>query len=112
MNQEPFELTAQYCVCAWVSLSSINLKKTAALAYRCPVPLITLGDLFTSYSVPCLRRAASIEEEYEAAGMEVLLDNEDNDGWLATHGKPKGKLLWLKYTNNFVEPLTQTISYL
>lgn len=40
--------------------------------------------------VPCLRRAASVEEEYEAAGGEVLLDNEDNDGWLATHGKPKG----------------------
>lgn len=31
-----------------------------------------------------------MEEEYEAAGGEVLLDNEDNDGWLATHGKPKG----------------------
>ncbi|PHT44999.1 Autophagy-related protein 3 [Capsicum baccatum] len=41
-------------------------------------------------NVPCLRRAASIEEEYEAAGGEVLLDNDDNDGWLATHGKPKG----------------------
>ncbi|OVA03836.1 Autophagy-related protein 3 [Macleaya cordata] len=40
-------------------------------------------------NVPCLRRAASFEEEYEAAGGEVLLDNEDNDGWLATHGKPK-----------------------
>ncbi|KAK4431668.1 Autophagy-related protein 3 [Sesamum alatum] len=40
-------------------------------------------------NVPCLRRASSIEEEYEAAGGEVLLDNEDNDGWLATHGKPK-----------------------
>ncbi|KAL6129095.1 hypothetical protein ACLB2K_072448 [Fragaria x ananassa] len=40
-------------------------------------------------NVPCLRRAASVEEEYEAAGMEVLIDNEDNDGWLATHGKPK-----------------------
>lgn len=39
-------------------------------------------------NVPCLRRAASIEEEYEAAGGEVLLDDEDNDGWLATHGKP------------------------
>ncbi|KAK2975805.1 hypothetical protein RJ640_022822, partial [Escallonia rubra] len=38
---------------------------------------------------PCLRRAASVEEEYEAAGGEFLLDNEDNDGWLATHGKPK-----------------------
>ncbi|KAJ1388262.1 Autophagy-related protein 3, N-terminal, partial [Sesbania bispinosa] len=41
-------------------------------------------------NVPCLRRAASVEEEYEAAGGEVLLDDEDNDGWLATHGKPKG----------------------
>ncbi|KAE9620167.1 hypothetical protein Lalb_Chr01g0000281 [Lupinus albus] len=40
-------------------------------------------------NVPCLRRAASVEEEYEAAGGEVLLDDEDNDGWLATHGKPK-----------------------
>ncbi|KAB2595216.1 autophagy-related protein 3-like [Pyrus ussuriensis x Pyrus communis] len=40
-------------------------------------------------NVPCLRRAAYLEEEYEAAGTEVLLDNEDNDGWLATHGKPK-----------------------
>ncbi|KAH1219692.1 Autophagy-related protein 3 [Glycine max] len=43
-------------------------------------------------NVPCLRRAASVEEEYEAAGGEVLLDDEDNDGWLATHGKPKGIL--------------------
>jgi len=34
-----------------------------------------------------------VEEEYEAAGGEVLLDNEDNDGWLATHGRPKGWLL-------------------
>ncbi|XP_047942377.1 autophagy-related protein 3 isoform X3 [Salvia hispanica] len=42
-------------------------------------------------NVPCLRRAASIGEEYEAAGGEVLVDNEDNDGWLATHGKPKGE---------------------
>lgn len=40
-------------------------------------------------NVPCLRRAISVEEEYEAAGGEVLIDNEDTDGWLATHGKPK-----------------------
>lgn len=40
--------------------------------------------------MPCLRRAASVEEEYEASGGEVLLDGDDNDGWLATHGKPKG----------------------
>lgn len=46
--------------------------------------------MWTSLLVPCLRRAASVEEDYEAAGGEVLLDNEDNDGWLATHGKPKG----------------------
>lgn len=32
-------------------------------------------------------------EEYEAAGGEVLVDDEDNDGWLATHGKPKGERL-------------------
>ncbi|KAK1549212.1 hypothetical protein Q3G72_006281 [Acer saccharum] len=37
--------------------------------------------------VPCLRRAAWIVEEYyEGAGGESLVDN---DGWLATHGKPK-----------------------
>ncbi|XP_073111795.1 autophagy-related protein 3 isoform X2 [Elaeis guineensis] len=40
-------------------------------------------------NVPCLRRAISVEEEYEAAGGEILLDNDDNDGWLATHGKPR-----------------------
>uniref|UniRef100_M4EJ55 Uncharacterized protein n=1 Tax=Brassica campestris TaxID=3711 RepID=M4EJ55_BRACM len=39
--------------------------------------------------VPCLRKAASVAEEYEAAGGEVLVDDEDDDGWLATHGKPK-----------------------
>ncbi|KAG7544221.1 Autophagy-related protein 3 [Arabidopsis thaliana x Arabidopsis arenosa] len=42
-------------------------------------------------NVPCLRRDASVVEEYEAAGGEVLVDDEDNDGWLATHGKPKDK---------------------
>ena len=49
-------------------------------------------EIFIPSSVPCLRRAASVEEDYEAAGGEILLDNEDNDGWLATHGKPKGML--------------------
>lgn len=47
-----------------------------------------------SISVPCLRRAISVEEEYNAAGAEVLLDNDENDGWLATHGKPKGSMLF------------------
>ncbi|CAN6912691.1 unnamed protein product [Brassica oleracea var. botrytis] len=42
-------------------------------------------------NVPCLRRAASVAEEYEAAGGEVLVDDEDDDGWLATYGKPKDK---------------------
>lgn len=59
----------------------------------------------TCCSVPCLRRAASVEEEYEAAGGEVLLDNEDNDGWLATHGKPKGKStcsIHLNYKSIFI----------
>ncbi|WOL10203.1 autophagy-related protein [Canna indica] len=44
-------------------------------------------------NVPCLRRASSVEEEYDAAGGEFLLANEeddDDDGWLATHGLPKG----------------------
>jgi hypothetical protein len=56
-------------------------------------------ELLTSCSVPCLRRAASIEEEYEAAGGEILLDNEENDGWLATHGKPKGTIPLVVYQN-------------
>ena len=46
---------------------------------------------FMFWTVPCLRRAASVTEEYEAAGGEVLVDDEDDDGWLATHGKPKGE---------------------
>ncbi|KAG0553931.1 hypothetical protein KC19_12G050300 [Ceratodon purpureus] len=37
-------------------------------------------------NVPCLRRACSIEEDYKAAGGEVLLDNDGDEGWLATHG--------------------------
>jgi ubiquitin-like-conjugating enzyme ATG3 len=41
-------------------------------------------------NVPCLRRASSMEEEYEAAGDEVLLDNDDDGGWLATHGIDRG----------------------
>ncbi|KMZ65550.1 Autophagy-related protein 3 [Zostera marina] len=40
-------------------------------------------------NVPCFKRAISLEEEYEAAGGELLLENDDDDGWLATHGKPK-----------------------
>lgn len=52
--------------------------------------------------MPCLRRAASVEEEYEAAGGEILIDNEDNDGWLATHGKPKGMYVnWNSLSLNF-----------
>lgn len=39
-------------------------------------------------NVPCRRRASSIEEDCEAAGGEILLDSDDDGGWLATHGKP------------------------
>ncbi|KAJ8752879.1 hypothetical protein K2173_008614 [Erythroxylum novogranatense] len=46
-------------------------------------------QLLITRNVPCLRRAASVEEEYEAAGGEILLDTEESEGWLATHGKPK-----------------------
>lgn len=46
--------------------------------------------------MPCFKRAISLEEEYEAAGGELLLENED-DGWLATHGKPKGVLSFIDY---------------
>ncbi|XP_059435149.1 autophagy-related protein 3-like isoform X1 [Corylus avellana] len=53
--------------------------------------LPTAKQFLITRNVPCLRRAASVEEEYEAAGGEILLDNEENDGWLATHGKPKDK---------------------
>ncbi|RYR27107.1 hypothetical protein Ahy_B02g061440 [Arachis hypogaea] len=42
-------------------------------------------------NVPYLRRATFVEEEYEAAGGEVLLDNEENDGWLATQTKSDEK---------------------
>uniref|UniRef100_A0A453ES05 Uncharacterized protein n=2 Tax=Aegilops tauschii subsp. strangulata TaxID=200361 RepID=A0A453ES05_AEGTS len=38
-------------------------------------------------NVPCLRRAVVVEEEYDVAGAEVVLDDdEDGEGWLATHG--------------------------
>ncbi|XP_058009561.1 uncharacterized protein LOC110640551 [Hevea brasiliensis] len=41
----------------------------------------------------------SVEEEYEATEGEVLLDNEDNDGWRVSHWKPKGNLLAMKHGN-------------
>jgi ubiquitin-like-conjugating enzyme ATG3 len=42
---------------------------------------------FSLLPVPCLRRAVSLEEEYAAASAEVVLDDdEDGEGWLATHG--------------------------
>ncbi|BAT12048.1 Os10g0560450, partial [Oryza sativa Japonica Group] len=43
-------------------------------------------------NVPCVRRAVSLEEEYDAAGAEVVLgDDEDGEGWLATHGVQASK---------------------
>ena len=52
------------------------------------IVLITSGLLnLLSLAVPCLRRAVAVEEEYDAAGAEVVLDDdEDGEGWLATHG--------------------------
>lgn len=47
-------------------------------------------ELRQESTVPCLRRASSIEEDYNAAGGEVLLDNDDDEGWLATHGIDRG----------------------
>uniref|UniRef100_A0A0E0R2G1 Uncharacterized protein n=1 Tax=Oryza rufipogon TaxID=4529 RepID=A0A0E0R2G1_ORYRU len=43
-------------------------------------------------NLPCVRRAVSLEEEYDAAGAEVVLgDDEDGEGWLATHGVQASK---------------------
>lgn len=39
-------------------------------------------------------REPSVTEDYEAGGGEVLVDDEDNDGWVATHRLPKGLLLY------------------
>ncbi|CDY14035.1 hypothetical protein Bca4012_047538 [Brassica carinata] len=74
------------------------------LVSKCPTWSWEAGDLskrkpylplekqfLITRNVPCLRRAASVAEDYEAAGGEVLVDDEDNDGWLATHGRPKDK---------------------
>jgi len=46
---------------------------------------LEIREFFLLLPVPCLRRAISVEEEYDAAGAEVVLDD-DEDGWLATHG--------------------------
>ncbi|WVZ57622.1 hypothetical protein U9M48_007984 [Paspalum notatum var. saurae] len=47
---------------------------------------------FELWILPCLRRAISVEEEYNAAGAEVVLDDEeDGEGWLATHGVQASK---------------------
>ncbi|KAF3537842.1 hypothetical protein F2Q69_00018531 [Brassica cretica] len=58
------------------------------LVSKCPT--WSWSALISIPTLPCLRRAASVAEDYEAAGGEVLVDDEDNDGWLATHGRPKG----------------------
>ncbi|CAL9206576.1 unnamed protein product [Musa hybrid cultivar] len=42
-------------------------------------------------NVPCLRRASSMEEEYDIIGEEILFDTNDEDiiGWMVTHRKPR-----------------------
>lgn len=43
-------------------------------------------------NVPCLRRAISVVEEYDATEAEVVLDNDgDDEGWVATHGVQASK---------------------
>ncbi|KAG0542391.1 hypothetical protein BDA96_02G099700 [Sorghum bicolor] len=43
-------------------------------------------------NVPCLRRAISVEGQYDAAGAEVVVeDDQDGEGWLATHGVQASK---------------------
>ncbi|WZZ87787.1 hypothetical protein YC2023_116366 [Brassica napus] len=54
---------------------------------------VLAGDDLASKCPTCSWLAIKSEfllmNEYEAAGGEVLVDDEDDDGWLATHGKPK-----------------------
>ncbi|CAL9076147.1 unnamed protein product [Musa textilis] len=42
-------------------------------------------------NVPCLRRASSMEEEYDIIGEETLFDTNDEDisGWIVTHRTPR-----------------------
>eukprot|EP00252_Welwitschia_mirabilis_P015316 TRINITY_DN33655_c0_g1_i1.p1 TRINITY_DN33655_c0_g1~~TRINITY_DN33655_c0_g1_i1.p1 ORF type:complete len:311 (-),score=60.03 TRINITY_DN33655_c0_g1_i1:131-1063(-) len=40
-------------------------------------------------NVPCFRRANAVAEEYEAAGGDTMLEDDEYDGWLATYGLPK-----------------------
>jgi hypothetical protein len=59
--------------------------------------------LISENAVPCFRRASAVEEDYEAAGGEVLLDAEDDDeeeGWLATHGAPSGSYSYSAETSS------------
>ena len=47
-------------------------------------------------TVPCLRRVSSIEEEYDKDEVDVLLDNDDDGGFLAVPG-PRGiHLTWFQ----------------
>lgn len=51
--------------------------------------------LFTvGFFLRILIREASVAEDYEVGGGEVLVDDKDNDGWVATHGRPKGLILY------------------
>ena len=62
-----------------------------------------------SLLVPCLRRVVSVEEEYDAARAEVVLDD-DEGGWLATHGVQGSSLnanaalstLWITWAKSFL----------
>ncbi|KAF2322790.1 hypothetical protein GH714_030779 [Hevea brasiliensis] len=58
----------------WKSLQTVTYRESH-------IPLKALFD--------SLLFITSVEEEYEATEGEVLLDNEDNDGWRVSHWKPK-----------------------
>ena len=67
----------------------------------CLILVLSHGDTFVRVlffrgchlvTVPCLRRASSMEEEYDIIGEEILFDTNDEDiiGWIVTHRKPRG----------------------
>ncbi|XP_058009538.1 uncharacterized protein LOC110672833 [Hevea brasiliensis] len=64
---------------------------------HCCCNTLSLSLFLTCFSAlfDSLLFITSVEEEYEATEGEVLLDNEDNDGWRVSHWKPKGNLLVL-----------------
>ncbi|KAH0858390.1 hypothetical protein HID58_086651 [Brassica napus] len=72
------DLASKCPTCSWLAIKSEFLLMNVNSKFRF---LVFEGCEFCNYTI----------WEYEAAGGEVLVDDEDDDGWLATHGKPKDK---------------------